>query len=253
MREPIHRDWPRAFRATSWTMVLRAGRGSSKDLERLYCTYWYPVYAFMRRKGRPSEDARDLTQQLFEELIARNDLASLAPGHGRFRSWLLRCAEHLLSNDYRKTHAIKRGRGQRPLSLDGLDPEERYKAEPSDGVTPESLYDYRWAMTVLELALDRLRAQQRTPQDQLFFDGVRSLLLRLDRERPDFEAVAERFGLSVGAVKVRVHRLQHRDLPSHVRAVIAETFDRSCRRQDDIASELRHLIRSIDALRRPAP
>src|SRR5262245_23008400 len=151
------------FATTRWTVVLRAGERAGPEareaLASLCEAYWYPLYAFLRRRGHAPEDAADLTQGFFARLLEKNALAAVRRGRGRFRSYLLAALENHLQNRRRGERAKKRGGGRTPLSLDRADAEERYRLEPAHEMTPERVYKRRWALTLLERALDLLRAE----------------------------------------------------------------------------------------------
>jgi DNA-directed RNA polymerase specialized sigma24 family protein len=131
------------FDTTLWTVVLAAGDPNHPDaaaaLDRLCRTYWYPVYAYVRRKGRIAADAEDLTQEFFSRLLARDFPVGVEREGGKFRSYLLRALDHFLINEWNRSNAVKRGGGSTPYSLDGVEADARYALEPIDGATPESL------------------------------------------------------------------------------------------------------------------
>src|SRR5215217_4253429 len=139
------------FNTTLWTIVLAAGDpnhpGAADALNRLCHTYWYPVYAYVRRKGRVAAEAEDLTQEFFSRLLRRGFPTGVRREGGKFRSYLLRALDHFLINEWRRDSSIKRGGATTIFSLDGLDAEARYRMDPADAVTSESLYDRRWANT----------------------------------------------------------------------------------------------------------
>lgn len=149
------------FRTTHWSVVLNAGRPGSPDadaaLEELCRTYWYPLYAFVRREGYDEAEAKDLTQSYFAKLLTRDDLARIAPDKGKFRSFLLSSMRHFLCDEWDKSQAQKRGGGCLFVSLDFQASEERYRFEPVDDTTPEKLFERRWVETLLAEARTRLR------------------------------------------------------------------------------------------------
>jgi len=213
------------FALTRWSVVLAARRGDSSQrvvaLEQLCGTYWYPLYAYVRRRGHTAEDAQDLTQAYFAQLLARNSLQSVAPEKGRFRAFLLATLKHFLANEWDKAHARKRGGGAAHFSLDGDEAEAKYQHAAPDSLRPDRLFDRQWALTVLELALARLRAEHDTPAKQRQFDELKSALTT-DADEVRYAAVAARLETTEGAVRVAVHRLRkrYREL---LRAEIAET------------------------------
>jgi len=172
--------------------------------------YWFPLYAFVRRAGYSAEDAQDLTQEFFVRLLAKNYLADADRQRGRFRSFLLGAMKHFLAKEQRRQRARKRG-GNRPiLSLDFHSGEKRYSLiEPVDNLTPERLYEKRWALTLLDLVLSRLREEFRTAGKLERFDSLKQFLAG-GTAKPAYLEVAEELGMSEGAVKVAVHRLRRR-------------------------------------------
>ena len=151
------------FATTHWSVVLTAGEEQSPQaaqaLETLCRTYWYPLYAYIRRRGYSPEDAQDLTQEYFARLLKRNYPAQADRAKGKFRSFLLLTLNHFLSDDHERATTQKRGGGQPTVSLDGLNSEDRYRLEIADELSPEKLFERRWAQTVLDQALARLRAE----------------------------------------------------------------------------------------------
>lgn len=212
---------------------------AQQALAELCQTYWYPLYAYIRRRGSSPADAEDLTQGFFERLIAKNYLGDVTPGLGRFRSFLLTALKHYLANEWDRAQSQKRGGGLVIFSIESRDAEERYRFEPIEQVTPEALFEQGWALTVLERVLARLRAEFVASEKAGLFEELRAFL---SAEQPgvSYAAVAARMGLKEGTVKVAVHRLRRRygDL---LRAEIADTV------QDpgEVEDELRHLIAVI--------
>ena len=217
----------REFRTTHWSVVLLARRDDTvraeSALAELCRAYWYPLYAYARRLGRSPEDAQDLTQEFFARLIGKRWLDRADQARGRFRSFLLAAFKHFLADEWDHDRAFKRGGGQTLLALDGLDAEERYRLEPTDIATPEAIYDRRWALTVLDQALARLEAEQRTDGQADRFEAVKDCLLG----EPGDATLAElgaRFGLTEAAMKSSVRRLRDR-YRALLREEIAQTVD----------------------------
>lgn len=241
---PRRPQGPATFATTHWSVVLRAGGGDgTTEAETafgiLYQTYWYPLYAFVRREGHGPETAEDLVQEVFLALIEKRQLTSVSPARGRFRSYLLASAQHLLANQWHKQRRLKRGAGLAPIPLDGLSAEERYRLEPVDQRTPERLYARRWAMALLAGVLERLRRDWHESGKGSTFDVLRTFLA----EEPDKSAYAEaakQLGQNEGAVRVAVHRLRqrYRDL---LRQEIAQTVDNAA----EIDDEWRHLLEAL--------
>src|SRR5215472_714815 len=154
---------PGVFETTHWSVVLHAGNSQSPEadsaMERLCRTYWYPLYVFVRRKGYNHEDASDLTQAFFARFLEKRYLKSVDASLGKFRTFLLTSMTHFLANEWDKSQAQKRGGGQRIISFDDASAEERYRLEPVEHTTPETLFERRWAEALLGAALDRLAAE----------------------------------------------------------------------------------------------
>ena len=234
------------FETTQWSLVIAAGGDDSSAaraaLGTLCDTYWYPIYAFIRRRGHDAEDARDLTQGLFASLITRRSFEDLSPDRGRFRSFLLAAARHFLANDAARRRAEKRGGGAVavPLDLTGLDAAEtRYQREPADDTTPETLFERRWALTVVDGVLADLRAEWTAAGRTAEFDALKACLLG-DGPAGGYAATAASLGSSEGAIKVAVHRLR-RAFRDRLRQRIAATVASPAELDD----ELRYLIRSL--------
>lgn len=211
------------FSTTRWTMIVEAGRASDGPgrmaMEELCRTYWYPLYAHVRRRGYSKEDAEDLTQAFFARLLEKNSLDGLSPERGRFRSFLLAALKHFLANEWDKSQCKKRGGGAILLSLDWQDAESRYRIEPADQLSPDKLYDRTWALTLLERVLQRLELAN---QCNAHFAELKPCLTT-ERRAIDYPEVAARLGMGENTLRVAVHRLrkQYREL---LRAEIAETL-----------------------------
>jgi RNA polymerase sigma factor (sigma-70 family) len=205
-------------------------------LQALCQTYWYPLYVFIRRRGHPPDEAADLTQTFFERLLEKNFLGHVAPDKGRFRAFLLASLKHFLANEWHRARTQKRGGGMALLSLDDRDPEARYQIEPIDDTTPETVYEQRWALTLLERVLAALRTEFATTERSVLFDHLK-IFITTDEPDYSYAEVAERTGLKEGTVKVAVHRLRRR-YGELLRTEIANTVEDP----GDIEEELRHLI-----------
>ncbi len=233
------------FTTTHWSMVLAAGTGSAlaarNALERLCRTYWYPLYAFVRRHGNSPADAQDLTQGFFVYLLEHDLVARADRQAGRFRSFLLGSLKHFLAHEHEHATALKRGGGQPVLSLDQLDPEERYALEPSDTATPETIFDQRWALQQIENALTRLRADYASSGRGPLFDLLKDYVWG-DKNALSLAEIAERLDLTGEAVKKSVQRLRQRFRDS-LRAEVSQTVATP----DQIDEELRHLRAALSA------
>ena len=230
------------FSTTHWSLVLSAGDVADPEardaLGALCHAYWYPVYAYVRRRGYSVEDARDLTQSFFARLLEKNDLQAADPARGRFRSFLLAAVRHFLANQRDWHHAHKRGGGQATLPLEIASGEERYAKEPPDQLDPEKIFERRWAMEVLEGALERLRAEYASLGGHRIFDALKSCLTDTVPDT-SYRAIATELGMSEGAVGVAVHRLRRR-FGAALRKEVAETVPEAT-----VDDELRHLLRAL--------
>lgn len=228
------------FRTTHWSVVLAAREGDSSQAQRalteLCRTYWYPLYAYIRRRGHGPADAEDLTQGFFERLLEKDYLGDLTPGRGRFRSFLLASLKHFLANEWDRAQTRKRGGGLVHFSLDEQDVEDRYRIEPVEDRTPETLFEQGWALTVLDRVLARLRAEFRSGERAGLFDELKPFLTS---EPPEgaYGAIAARSGRKEGAVRVAVHRMRHR-YGQLLRAEIAQTLTDPA----EVEDEIRHLL-----------
>lgn len=240
---PAALDAPAQFNTTRWSMVLAArepdAAQSSAALEQLCRTYWYPLYAFVRREGYPHQDAEDLTQGFFERLMEKRYLNQVDPARGRFRSFLVAALKHFLSDQRDRERAAKRGGGRIPISLDAQTAEELYRLELGSELSGEELFERRWALTVLDLARGRLRKEYVTAGKAELHERVR-IFEAGDTGVPSYAEVGARLGLSESAVKSAAHRLRQR-FRELVRAEIAETVS-DPREVDD---EIRHLLAVI--------
>jgi RNA polymerase sigma-70 factor (ECF subfamily) len=231
------------FETTRWSLVLAAGGGESSQarqaLAALCETYWYPLYAYVRRQNYNADDAQDLTQAFFARLIEKQDVQDARRARGRFRSFLLAAMKHFLLNEAQHRRALKRGGGQTPLSIEGDTAEGRYRREPPDTSTPEVVFDRRWALTVLDRALGRLRREAVEAGKTAEFDALKACLTG-DIPHGSYRMIGETLGLSEGAVKVAVHRLRRR-FQRALRAEISETVLTDA----DVEKELQYLFRAL--------
>jgi len=230
------------FATTRWTMVQAVGVDApeSRDaLEDLCSTYWYPLYAYLRRRGHQAVDAQDLTQAFVASLLERNAVERADPAKGRFRSFLLGSLNHFVSDEKRRERAQKRGGDCEILSINVDAAEDRYRLEPVDEVTPEAIFERRWALTVLDAAVNRLQASYERSGKLALFEALRGHLGADKTTLPNRE-VAESLGMQEGAVKVAAHRLrqQYREA---LRAEIAHTVTSS----EELDDELRRLFQTL--------
>jgi RNA polymerase sigma-70 factor (ECF subfamily) len=226
------------FTTTHWSVVLAAGDAASPRadaaLEQLCRAYWYPLYAFIRRRGHDAHQAQDLTQAFFADLLARQSLASAQPEKGRFRSFLLGAVQNFLAKERERARTLKRGGHCTFLSLDEEDAEGRYRREPAHDWTPEKLFERRWALTLLDHTLAALRDEHRRAGKLTLFEALESFL---SVETTGYAAPAAALGMSEGAVRVAVHRLRRR-YGELLRAGIAQTLASP----DEVEAEMAHLF-----------
>jgi RNA polymerase sigma factor (sigma-70 family) len=228
------------FVTTHWSVVTAVGKGDSPQaadaLERLCRTYWYPLYAYVRRHVSEAHDAEDLTQEFFTRFLAKEYFGRADPALGRFRSFLLACLKNFLAEQQRHVHRLKRGGGQTTIFWDSRTAEERYRLEPVDPVTPEQVYDRRWALTLLETVLARLAEEQSAAGKEQVYIQLKNHLWGESRET-SYAEIAARLGMTESAVKVTVHRLRRR-----LRELLREEVAHTVATGDDVDEELRHLI-----------
>lgn len=231
------------FASTHWSVVLLAGREHSPQsaaaLETLCAAYWYPLYAFTRRQGHGPHEAADLTQEFFTHLLSTRALATVSRDKGRFRSFLLASLKHLLANQWHRARAQKRGGGVPLFSLDEVQAEDRYQLEPADDLTPDRIFDRRWAETVLGRALERLREECDGPEKARRFEAVKTFLLG-EQGTDSLAAAAARLDLSLSAIKALVHRLRRR-FRELIRHEIAQTVSRP----EEVDQEIRDLFAAL--------
>ncbi len=231
------------FATTSWSQVLAAQGGSStssrKALEALCTAYWYPLYAFVRLQGYDPEQSLDLTQAYFTELLEKDYLKDVDPSLGRFRAFLKVSLKHFLSKERDKAQALKRGGQARVISLDGQDAEARYRFEPVDRLTPEDVFERRWALTTIERVLGKLREEFSEAGKEEEFQSLKGYLTGEEPKIP-YQNAAEELGISEGAVKASVHRLRQR-FGRQLRQEIAETVADP----QEVDDEVRHLLQVI--------
>ena len=218
---------PRDFFATThWTVVLNAGRRAepqaARALEELCRVYWYPLYAYLRRRGSSKEDAEDLTQGFFAKFLERNYLQHVSAEKGRFRAFLLASLKHFQANEWDRANRQKRGGGVAPLSLDWQDADSRYQIEPADNLSPDKLYDRAWASLLLEQVISRLQNESATDGKVKQFERLKPFLMLGKGAIPYAEAATD-LGMGEGAVRVAVHRLRRR-YRELLRAEIAQTL-----------------------------
>jgi len=244
--DPAAPQYPaQVFATTHWSVVLQAGQEETAAgfaaLEKLCRTYWFPLFAFIRRLGYAEADAKDLTQQFFAQLLARRDFQKMDARKGKFRTFLLAALRHFLSNQRDHAQAAKRGGGCVIISLDGLPPEQFQRWEPASDLSPDKLFDQRWAVTVLAEAVQWLREEMATDGKVAQFELLKSFLTQ-DPAAGEYTAVARRLNSSSQTVAVTVHRLRQR-YRELVRAEIAGTVSSPL----EVEEEMRDLFAALQS------
>ena len=231
------------FATTHWSVIVNARAADSsvarEALEKLCKTYWYPLYAFVRRQGRGPHDAQVLTQEFFARLLEKNYLGDVHRERGKFRSFLLASMNHFLANEWDRARAQKRGGSHPHVPIDTQSAETRYGLEPAHDQTPEKLFERRWALTLLDNVLTRLREEFVTSGKTEQFDQLK-VALTADKRAIPYAELGTRLGMSQGAVKVAVHRLRAR-YREVLRAEIANTVSSPA----DVEEEIRHLFAAL--------
>lgn len=238
------RSGPGNFRSTHWSVVLAARNNSSPDahaaLEELCGAYWHPLYAFVRRQGHGPEDAQDLTQEFFRHLLDKDALTGVDPRKGRFRSFLLASIKNLLANHWHRERAQKRGGGTLLRSLDDSSGEDHYPVEIARTLSPDKLFDRRWAETLLERVLIRLREDWNARDKLQRFDTLKVFLVE---PRGDVSCgdVAAHLGITVPALRSMLHRLRQ-----SYRQIFTQEIAHTVASPEEIEDEIRHLLRALN-------
>ena len=231
------------FTTTHWSVVLAAGDGASPSsreaLERLCRTYWYPLYAFVRRQGHTTHVAEDLLQNFLARFLEKNFLMDVDRTKGRFRSFLLAALKHFLANEWDKANAQKRGGQAQFLSLEHEAVESRYWEEPASGLTPETLYEQRWACVLLERVMQRLAEDFAAAGKGEFFEALKAFLVGESRSET-YAELANKFGVSEGALKMKVQRMRHR-----YQRLLREEIAPTVASPEEVEDEIRYLFRVL--------
>src|SRR5215831_12822098 len=235
----------RQFASTHWSLVVAAGQRelpeSREALATLCRLYWYPLYAYARRRLPQAQDAQDLTQEFFARLLEKDYLRQADRQRGRFRAFLLTAFKHFMAKEHQRAYALKRGGGRTFLPLDFDRGERRYHQEPSHQATPEWLYERSWALTLLEQGLTQLREELAGAGKEPLFECLKGTLTVEATPRPYAELAGE-LGMTAEALKVAVHRLRRR-YAELIRAEIAQTVTTP----EEIEDELRELFAAVRA------
>jgi len=231
------------FQTTRWTLVQAAAVSPTTDsrqaLATLCQTYWHPVYAFIRRNGHDRDQAQDLAQGFFALLLEKNYLVAANRQRGRFRSFLLTAVKHFLANEWDREHAQKRGGGQVPISIDAVEAEKWYVPAVVEEATPESLFERRWALSLLEHVMARLHAEFAVAGKAEQLERL-SVFLNRDSEDARYKEVADEMGLSAGALRMSVHRIRRA-----YRQLLREEIAQTVSTPEETDEEIRFLLSTL--------
>ncbi len=232
-------DEPVAFATTRWSVVLSAqGKSGAAEeaLERLCRIYWWPVYGFVRREGYKPEEAQDLTQGFFAMLLERKDLETVRREKGRLRSYLLTSLKNFMRKAQRSAMSLKRGQGRPLVPLDELYAREHADREPADMLSPDRIYERRWALALLDEVLGRLGEEYLAAGRGDLFEELKQMLTE-DPGRPSQLETGQRLGMSENAVKQAFFRLRQR-----YRLLIREEIAHTVAAPEDVDDELRRFV-----------
>jgi RNA polymerase sigma-70 factor (ECF subfamily) len=238
---------PARFDTTRWSVIVAAAQsqmpGSRAALSDLCAKYWYPLYAFARRRGYASHDAEDVTQGFFLHLLERRALHHVHPVKGRFRSFLLASFQNYLASEFDRARALKRGGTKEFFFIDAENAENRYRLEPFEEVTPETIFDARWALAVLDETMERLQEEYSVQNKSSIFEALKGYLGTdaATNSQPYSEA-AEKLGISLGAVKTLIHRLRKR-----YSVLLREAVSQTVSDISDVDAEIRALCDALMA------
>jgi RNA polymerase sigma factor (sigma-70 family) len=228
-----------AFTTTHWSLVLEAqgqSPAAQEALEKLCRTYWRPVYSFIRREGTRPEEAEDLTQSFFALLLERRNFDAVRKEKGRLRSYLLTSLKHFLVSEHRRAATLKRGKGQQPVQLEELAAAGLADMEPADYLSADRVYERRWALTLMEQVLHRLKDEYCTAGNGALFDSLKQLL----PDEPGAQSradIAMQLGMTDNALRQAFHRFRHR-----YQLLLREEIGHTVAIASDVEDELRHLI-----------
>ena len=232
------------FETTHWSIVLQAGHrsspGSQQALAKLCQTYWLPLYAYVRRRIQDQHKAEDLTQAFFAKVLEKDYLHAADPARGRFRAFLLTALKRFMANEWDKEVAQKRGGGKSPLSLDFVEGERHYRLDPVETLTPDQIYLRNWVRTLLDKVFEQLRCEFEADGKAHQFTELKAFITPC-RDEVKMAEVAERLGLSAGAVRVAAHRLRKR-----YRKILREEITQTVGHAEDADDEIRSLFEAFD-------
>ena len=242
-RQPAESGGVGWFGTTHWSVVLLAGKDdnvqAAEAMGKLCRTYWYPLYAFVRRSGHDPADAQDLTQEFFARFLAKNYLANVDPSKGKFRSFLLASMKHFLAKEWARAKALKRGGGKTVIPLDADSAETRYIHEPADNTTPDTIYERRWALTLLDNVLTCLHKEYQETGKGPLFEQLQGCLAG-DKSLLPYAELSSRLNMTEGAIKVAIHRLRHR-----YRNLLRENIAQTVSSPQEVDDEIRYLFRAL--------
>ncbi|UCE47191.1 MAG: sigma-70 family RNA polymerase sigma factor [Phycisphaerales bacterium] len=231
------------FATTHWSVVLAAADSASPEheqaLSRLCQTYWFPLYAYLRRRGHDRHQAEDFTQAFFVQMLDKRRLSGVSPKPGKFRSFLLTALKNFVSDEYDLARAIKRGGTQKTISLNFQIAESQYTLEPTDELSPERLFERAWALTVLEQTMNRLEDEMTNTNKKELFDSLRVYVCG-EPATATYGAVAVQLNMTENAVKVAVHRLRRR-----YRALLRNEIAQTVLTENQIDEEISHLFAAV--------
>lgn len=231
------------FPVTHWTAVLAAGKQPSPQadaaLEELCRTYWYPIYAYVRRQGVGKEDAEDLTQAFFARFLQRNYFERLSSEKGKFRAFLLASLKHFISDQQDKRGRLKRGGKAIHLSLDWESGDRRFRLDPAGPFNPDQAFDREWALSLLDRVLERLRQECQTEEKGALFERLKPFLM-LNKGSIPYPDAAAALGMSEGAVRVAVHRLRRR-----YRELLRQEISQTVHEPDQVLEEMQALFSAL--------
>jgi len=239
----FHNERSPQFATTRWSIVVAAGHQSSLDSRRALATlceaYWYPLYAYARRRVADANEAQDLTQAFFTELLEQNYVGSATPGRGRFRAFLLTAFKHFLSKQWEKAKTQKRGGGRAPISLDFSEADSSLRIEPAAGLTAEQFYDQQWAIALLGQIMERLAREFNDRGKGKRFDALKGFLIG-DHAGASYAEVAARLNLTEAAAKQAASRMRRR-----YRELLREEIAQTVASPDEVEDEIRSLFQTL--------
>jgi RNA polymerase sigma-70 factor (ECF subfamily) len=231
------------FATTHWSVVQAAGHPNSSryksSLETLCKTYWYPLYAYLRRHGYNADQAGDYTQALFAQLMEKKSLRLADPKRGKFRSFLLMSLKNFMADEYDRNQAQKRGGGKNILSLNFESAEGQYSLEPKDEMSPEKLFERSWAITMLKNTLEKLCGEYKSDRKKKLFEHLK-VYLTADKQTANYNDTAEKLQMTEGAVKVAVHRLRKR-----YRELLKEEIAHTVSSENEVDEEINELFKAL--------